>query len=134
MPNLLTAMFVAHIAAALYWLASSFLVAMAKGKGAEAQYRFQMIAAVITMVFGGALWGQLHKAGIGKMELILIVGALLAIAAAGIQGAMVGGSIRRLQAGKIDEATARARIRKGSRFTAALLALALFAMVGSYHI
>ena len=47
---------------------------------------------------------------------------------------MVGGSIRRLQAGKIDEATARSRIRKGSRWTAALLALALFAMVGSYHI
>ena len=134
MPNLLTAMFVAHIAAALYWLASSFLVAMAKGKGAEAQYRFQMIAAVLTMAFGGALWGQLHKAGIGKMEIVLVVGAALAIGAAGIQGAMVGGSIRRLQAGKIDEATARSRIRKGSRWTAALLALALFAMVGSYHI
>ena len=127
-------MFVSHIAAALYWLASSFLVAMAKGKGAEAQYRFQMIAAVIAMVFGGALWGQLHKAGVGKMEVVLGLGAALAIAAAGIQGAMVGGSIRRLQAGALDETTARSRIRKGSRWTAALLALALFAMVGSYHV
>ena len=134
MPNWLVILYLIHIGAALYWLGSTFLVAQAKGQGAERQFRFQMIAALITMIFGGMLWGKLHSTGIGKIEIVLALGVLLAVAAAGVQGSLVGGSIRRLRVGVLDEATARLRIRKGERWTAALLALALFAMVGAYHV
>jgi hypothetical protein len=134
MPNWLIAVYLLHIAAALYWLGSSFLVALAKGAGAERQYRFQMIASTVTILVGGFLWGQLHSAGIGKMEVVLGLGGLCSLGAAGIQGAVVGASLRKLRAGRLSEAVARPRMVKGYRWSTVLLAVALLAMVGSYHV
>ena len=134
MPSWLIAVYLLHIGAALYWMGSSFLVALAKGAGAERQYRFQTIAAIVTMLVGGFLWGQLHSAGVGKMEVVLGLGALSAVGAAGIQGAVVGASLRKLRRGQLSEAVARPRIVKGYRWSTVLLAVALLAMVGSYHV
>lgn len=134
MPNWLIALYLLHIGAAFYWLGSSFLVAQAKGKGAEAHFLPQMIAAAATMALGAVLWRELHPFGVGKMEAVLGVGALFAVAAAGVQGAWVGGPLRRLRKGVMTEQAARKRITLGYRITAILLALALMSMVGSYHI
>src|SRR5579872_2278735 len=134
MPAWLIALYLLHIGAGLYWLGSSFLIAQAKGKGAEKQFRWQMAAAALAVAVGVILWRELHPFGLGKMEAVLGLGAGLAVAAAGIEGAWVGGSLRRLRQGSMTEAAARARITLGYRIGAILLALALFAMVGSYHI
>ncbi|HUO21502.1 MAG TPA: hypothetical protein VMU59_03205 [Caulobacteraceae bacterium] len=134
MPNWLIGLYLLHVFAALYWLGSTYLVAQRKGVGAERQYRYQMVAATLTMLLGGFLWGQMHRFGVGKMEVVLGLGALAAIGAAGVQGLLVGGSIRRLRNGQLDEPKARARIRAGNRWAAVLLAVALLAMVGSYHV
>ena len=134
MPAWLIALYLLHIGAGLYWLGSSFFIAQAKGKGAESQFHWQMAAATLVVAVGVVLWSELHPLGVGKMETVLGVGAGLAVAAAGIEGAWVGGSLRRRRRGTMTEAAARARITLGYRIGAILLALALFAMVGSYHI
>ena len=134
MPYWFIALYLLHIGAGLYWMGSSFLVAQAKGKGAEAQFRPQMIAAGLTIALGLFLWRQMHPAGLGKMEGMLGLGAAFALAAAGVQGALVGGSLRRLRKGLIAEDRARIRIRLGYRVAAAFLAVALLSMVGSYHV
>jgi hypothetical protein len=54
---------------------------------------------------------------------------LAAIVAAGIQGALVGGPIRRLKSGLLAEGLARRKMALGQRIAAALLLFALAAMV-----
>jgi divalent metal cation (Fe/Co/Zn/Cd) transporter len=134
MPIWLITLYLLHVGAAFYWLGSTFLVAQAKGKGAERQFPFQMLAAGLAMALGAALWGELHPYGIGKMEVVLAVGVACAIGAAGVQGVLVGGAIRKRKRGVLTEEAALARIRKGHRWAAVLLAVALLAMVGSYHV
>jgi divalent metal cation (Fe/Co/Zn/Cd) transporter len=134
MPSWLIALYLLHIGAAFYWLGSSFLVAQAKGKGAEKQFAAQMIAAAMTLALGAVLWREMHPFGIGKMEAMLGLGAACAFAAAGVQGAWVGGSLRRLRKGLMTDAAARKRITFGHRIASVLLAVALLCMVGSYHV
>jgi hypothetical protein len=134
MPYWLIALYLLHIGAALYWLGSSFLTALAKGTGAERQFLPQMIAAGLAMALGVVLWRELHPSGVGKMETVLGVGVVFALAAAGVQGPWVGGALRRLRSGAMTETTARKRITLGYRISAILLALALMCMVGSYHV
>jgi hypothetical protein len=120
-----------HVLSTLFWLLSSFIVAQAKGRGAERQYRPQMIAAVLAILSGAYLWHLLHEGGFGAVEAVLALGGICAIAAAGVQGAMVGGSLRRLRNGLQDEAEARLKITTGQRIAAGLLAVALLCMVGA---
>ena len=47
-----------------------------------------MGAAVLTALAGVGLWGILHKGAYGPFEDTLAVGALCAITAAGVQGAL----------------------------------------------
>ncbi len=54
---------------------------------------------------------------------------MLAIAAAGVQGALVGGSIRRLP-----DADAEAKVAKGQKIAAGLLAAALALMLLERHV
>jgi hypothetical protein len=134
MPYWMIALYLAHVGAGLYWLMSSFLVALAKGQGAEAQFRPQMVAAGLTFALGLFLWRQMHAYGFGKMEAMLALGAACAVLAAGVQGVRVGGSLRKLRTGAISKDLAMHRIRQGHRQAAVLLAAALLTMVGSYHV
>jgi len=134
MPYWLIALYLLHIGAGLYWMGSSFLVALAKGKGAETQIRPQTAAIVLTIALGLFLWRRLHPTGFGKMEGLLALGAACAFAAAGVQGLLVSGSLRKLRKGSISEDRGRLRITLGHRIAAALLAVALLSMVGSYHV
>jgi len=134
MPYWLIAFYLAHVGAGLYWLMSSFLVALAKGQGSEAQFRPQMVAAGLTFVLGLLLWRQMHAYGFGKMEAMLALGAACAVLAAGIQGVRVGGSLRKLRTGAISKDVAMHKIKQGHRQATVLLAVALLCMAGSYHV
>jgi hypothetical protein len=133
MPPLLIALLGLHIMSTLFWLLSSFILARASGAGSEKMFRWQMLAATVAVFTGGGLWSMFHRGLFGPPEMVLAGGALLAIVAAGVQGAMVGGPIRRLKSGALTQAEAFAKITKGQRLSAGLLAVALLAMVGAPH-
>jgi hypothetical protein len=132
--SLIDVILLLHIVAALFWLGSSYMVAQRKGRGAERQYKFQMIAATVTVLAGGYLWPKLHPLGIGKGEVVLGIGALCAVAAAGLQGMMVGAPLRKMRAGALSEDAGYAKIRTGYRWSTVLLAVALLAMFGWSHV
>jgi hypothetical protein len=54
-----------------------------------------MGAATVAIITGGGLW-YLHPSGFGAQERIRVLGALSAVLAAGVQGAMCGPALRQL--------------------------------------
>ncbi len=117
-----------HALAAMFWAGSSMNLARSGGMGAEMLFPRQMMAALVATLTGGYLWSALHTGGFGPYEMVLAFGVLCAFVAAGIQGAVVGGSIRKLKAGG-DEAGLRKRMAGAYRISGGLLALCLVAMV-----
>ena len=111
MQTLLIVLIGLHILAGVFWAGSTFAVARSGGAGAQTLFRPQMGAATITVLAGIGLWGILHRGAMGPMEHTLAVGALCAIAAAGVQGA-----------------THRKSPLKGQRIAAGLLAVAVICM------
>jgi hypothetical protein len=117
-----------HILSAVFWAGTSFALARTGGIGGEQLFRPQMGAAVIAVLSGGYLWHLVHAGSFGTAEQILAVGALCALVAAGVQGALGGRAIRSLRNGKADEADARSRIATAQRIAAALLAVTAVCM------
>jgi hypothetical protein len=76
-----------HILAGVFWAGSTFAIARSGGAGAATLFGPQMGAATVTVLAGVGLWGMLHRGPQGVMEHTLALGALCAIAAAGVQGA-----------------------------------------------
>ena len=114
-----------HIAAAGFWLLTSLVLGFgATAEASRRMFRAQMVAATIAVFAGGGLWTMLHPYGFGRPEMVLAAGAVLAIAAAGVQGAMVGGPARRLP-----DPAAEARIVRGQKIATVLLVLALACMM-----
>jgi hypothetical protein len=122
-----------HALAAVYWAGSTFVLARDPQLSAIDLFRPQMGAAVIAVLTGAYLWHLLHEGGFGSVERVLAVGALCAIAAAGAQGALVGGARRRLAKGEINDSEAVRRIALGERIAAVLLAAALICMVSARY-
>lgn len=119
-----------HIAAAGFWLLTSLVLAF--GAAPEASRRMflaQMVAATIAVFAGGGLWTILHPVGFGRQEIVLGVGAVLAIAAAGVQGSMVAGQARRLP-----DPAAGAKVLKGQKIATVLLLLTLACMMLAKHV
>jgi len=112
----------------VFWAGTSFVLARTGGIGGEQLFRPQMGAAVIAVLSGGYLGHLVHAGSFGTAEQILAVGALGALVAAGVQGAIGGGAIRSLRNGKADETDARSRIATAQRIAAALLALTAVCM------
>jgi hypothetical protein len=131
MPVMLIVMIALHVLPAVFWLGSCLVVAINKGAGSERMFRPQMVAAVVTVFFGVGLWSMLHRGGMGPTEIVLAVGALCAIAAAGAEGALVGGSIRKLRSKALAEPEARRKMALGQGIAAGLLTVALLCMVGA---
>ena len=117
-----------HILSSVFWAGTSFTLARTGGVGGELLFRPQMGAATIAVLSGGYLGHLAHAGSFGMAEQILAVGALAALVAAGVQGAIGGRAIRSLRAGTADEAGARSRIATAQRIAAALLALAAVCM------
>ena len=133
MSPVVTALISLHVVATLFWLLSSFILARAKGAGSARMFRWQMAAATLAVFSGGGLWSMFHRGLFGPPEMILAGGALVAIVAAGVQGAMIGGPIRRMMSGQMTEAEGLRRIALGQRISAGLLAVTLITMVAAPH-
>ena len=100
-----------HILAGVFWAGSTFAVVRSGGAGVEKLFGPQMGAATITVLAGVGLWGILHRAAQGPVEHTLALGALCAVAAAGVQGA-----------------TRRKNPMKGQRIAAGLLVITVLSM------
>ncbi len=131
MPLVLIVTILLHAGSSLFWLLSSFVLARSKGQGAPKMFRWQTVAAVLAVFSGGRLWSLLHQGLLGTPEMLLIGGAACAVIAAGVQGMMVGASVRKLAAGKVSSDEAYRKITLGYRLSAGLLAVALLTMVAA---
>jgi uncharacterized membrane protein len=117
-----------HVLSSVFWAGSSFTLARIGGVGGELLFRPQMGAALIAVLTGGYLGHLVHEGTFGVPEQILAVGAIVALAAAGVQGAIGGRAIRSLRSGTADEAAARSRIATAQRIAAGLLAVTAVCM------
>ena len=117
-----------HILSTVFWAGTSFALARTGGVDGEQLFRPQMAAAVIAVLTGGHLGHLVHAGTFGTTEQVLAIGALAALVAAGVQGAIGGGAIRSLRVGKTDEAVARSRIATAQRIAAVPLAVAAVCM------
>jgi uncharacterized membrane protein len=117
-----------HILSSVFWAGTSFTLARNGGVGGEQLFRPQMGAAVIAVLTGGYLGHSIHAGAFGTTEQILATGALAALVAAGVQGAIGGRAVRSLRTGTADKAGARSRIATAQRVAAALLAVAAVCM------
>ena len=123
-----------HILSSVFWAGTSFTLARTGGAGGVQLFRPQMGAAVIAVLTGGYLGHLAHAGAFGTTEQILAVGALAALVAAGIQGAIGGRAIRSLRNGTADEAAARSRIATAQRVAAALLAVTAVCMGAARYV
>jgi uncharacterized membrane protein len=83
-----------HVLSSVFWAGSSFTLARTGGAGGDRLFRPQMGAATIAVLTGGYLGHLVHAGSFGTAEQILAVGALAALIAAGVQGAIGGRAIR----------------------------------------
>jgi uncharacterized membrane protein len=117
-----------HVLSSVFWAGSSFTLARTGGVGGEHLFRPQMGAAVIAVLTGAYLGHSVHEGAFGTAEKILLAGALAALIAAGVQGAIGGRAIRNLRSGTADEAVARSRLATAQRIAAVLLAVTAVCM------
>ena len=123
-----------HILSSVFWAGTSFTLARTGGAGGERLFRPQMGAAVIAVLTGGYLGHLAHAGAFGTAEQVLAVGALAALVAAGVQGAIVGRAIRSLHTGKTDEGGAQSRIAVAQRIAAGLLAVTAVCMGAARYV
>jgi len=117
-----------HVLSTVFWAGMSFALARTGGVGGEQLFRPQMAAAVIAILTGAYLGHLFSFNTSATTEQVLAIGALAALVAAGVQGAIGGRAIRSLRVGKTDEAVARSRIAAAQRIAAVLLAVAAVCM------
>ena len=122
----------AHVLAAVFWAGTTFGLARTGGASAERLFAPQMGAATIAVLSGGYLWKLAHSGGVfGLAEQVLAAGALCAIIAAGVQGALAGAALRRIRNGAADAAAAQARVATAYRISAGLLVITLLTMTSA---
>lgn len=118
-----------HVLAGVFWAGSTFALARTAGANAERLFGPQMGAATVAVITGVVLWSLLHSAAFGPPEQVLTLGIATAFIAAGVQGALVGSSRRKLAgADGAEERRLRARMATGQRIAAGLLAVTVVCM------
>lgn len=118
-----------HVMAGVFWAGTTFTIARDPEIKAERFFGPQMGSATLAVITGVLLWYFFHAGVFGNMELVLVIGIVAALAAAGVLGAIVGPARRQLAGA--DEATTttlRAQMAKGERIAARLLALTVLCM------
>lgn len=116
-----------HVLSGVFWAGSTFVLART-GDGRQAISLFgpQMGAATVAVLSGAVLWHLFHGTGyFGPQEQVLAVGAIAAIVAAGIQGALVGRA-RRSQSHTAE--TGAEQAIRGERIAAGFLAITVITM------
>jgi hypothetical protein len=127
MQNILIATVAVHVLSAVFWAGTTFGLARTGGTSADKLFRPQMGAAVIALLSGAYLWSLTHEgAGFGPPEQVLVAGALSAIIAAGVQGALVGPALR-----AADAAAAKNRLAIAYRISALLLGITIVTMTAA---
>src|SRR5258708_23034442 len=104
-----------HILSAVFWAGTSYTLARTGGAGGEQLFRPQMGAAVIAVLSGFYLAHLVHSGTFGTTEQVLAGGALAALVAAGVPGAMGGRAIPSLRNGKADQPRPRSRLPPAQR-------------------
>jgi hypothetical protein len=122
-----------HILAGVFWAGSTFALARSRAASADELFRPQMGAAAMATMTGGILWYLLQTPGFGTQgfgtrEKVLALGALAAVLAAGVQGALCGSALRQLATAGGPDARSQAQVTLGHRIAAALLALTVICM------
>jgi hypothetical protein len=134
MQGLLIVTMVLHVLTGVFWAGTTFTLALTVGAHADRLFRPQMGAAVVVVLTGGLLWHLAHRGAFGPAEQLLAVGALCAIAAAGVQGMSTGPALRkRAAAGGAELPSLRARVATGQRVAAGLLTITVICMAAARY-
>ena len=77
-----------HALAGVFWVGSTLALTHSYFETTAKLFRAQMAAAALAVAAGLALWGIVIRGAQGPMTQTLALGAVLALIAAGVQGAM----------------------------------------------
>jgi hypothetical protein len=124
---------VIHVFSGVFWAGSTLALARSRAADAAELFRPQMGAATVAVISGGVLWYLLHSQGSGIQERILGLGAVAAVLAAGVQGALCGAALRRLATPGGTDKQAQGRVMLGHRIAAGLLALTVICMAAARY-
>jgi hypothetical protein len=125
---------VLHVLSGVFWAGTTFVLARTGAAFIDRLFRPQMGAAVVAVVTGVVLWWLLHRSGFGPQEQILALGALAAVVAAGVQGALCGPASRQPALAGGTDARSDVRAALGQRIGAALLALTVICMAAARYV
>jgi len=115
--------------AGVFWAGTTITLARDPEIRAERFFRPQMGSAGMAFLTGALLWYFFHGAYFGSMEIVLALGIVTALAAAGVLGSLVGSASRRLSgADTATEMQLRARMAIGERIAAGLLVVTVLCM------
>jgi hypothetical protein len=124
---------VLHVLSGVFWAGSTFALARTGAAAADLLFRPQMGAAALAVMTGGVLWHLLHASGFGTMERVLALGALAAVLAAGVQGALCGRALRQLARTGETDTQSKAQLTLGHRIAAALLVVTVICMAAARY-
>jgi hypothetical protein len=124
---------VLHVLSGVFWAGSTFTLTRTGNGLAQRLFRPQMGAAVVAVATGGLLWFLFHRGPAGTTEYVLALGAVCALLAAGVQGALGAQALR--EAGGATESTrAQAHLTIAQRAAAALLAVTVACMAAARYV
>jgi hypothetical protein len=122
---------VLHVLSGVFWAGTTFALARMDGNQADLFFRPQMGAAAVAVVTGGILWFLLHDVPLGLQGHVLALGALCALLAAAVQGAM---GRRKLSAlGEPEGSRLRHRVATSQRIAAAFLMATVTCMAAARY-
>jgi len=118
-----------HVMAGVFWAGTTITLARDPEIKAERFIRPQLGASGMVFLTGILLWYFFHEGAFGPMEIVLAIGIVSAIAAAGVLGAMVRRTSARLAgADQATELMLRTTMARGERIAAWLLVLTVLCM------
>jgi hypothetical protein len=125
---------VLHVLSGVFWAGTTFALARTAGNRADLFFRPQMGAAAVAVVTGALLWFLLHHGHLGTPGQLLAIGALCALLAGGVQGAMGAPALRKLSAlGEAEGSLLRHRVATSQRIAAALLMITVTCMAAARY-
>ena len=118
-----------HVMAGVFWAGTTIAVARDPEIKAERIIRPQLGASGMVFLTGILLWYFFHQGVFSSMEIVLGIGILTALIAAGVQGALVASASRQLAgADQATQTQLRARMTRGERIAGGFLVLTVLCM------